>query len=364
MTGFPVKQGGLAAQQADVAARAIAVRAGSRLRIEAYRPVLRAELITGGGPEFCARHRAGGEATSAHSREPLWWPPEKIAARYLGPLLAAESAGIEFDELIDLDPPDDPRRAPTPRRARAISLLLAAADADARAGEYAKRALAQLALAERLDLVLPPEYVARRDRWRRQLDPERAPSAGGRKDRPHPDRRPWRRSATSSTGSGSLREHERHRGATMKPRSIPSGRGNRATSAPSRAETGLVRDEKAAAGGRERAWSRPVSRLGTGAGGGCRGTRSSTRAARRVAEARSRSAGSSSSRRQRGAERRQVLGVVEQHAALAVDDLVLDPAARRSRRPAAPSTSPRRRSARSPRRGSSGRRRRSGAGSR
>jgi len=209
-TSFPVKQGGLAAQQADIAARAIAVQAGARLPQRSYRPVLRAELITGEAPEFLRTHRAGGEADSSHSMEPLWWPPEKIAARYLGPLLAAESAGVEFGELIDLDPPDDPIEADA-ESLRAVSLLLAAADSDARDGDLAK-ALASLALAERLDLVLPPEYVARRDRWRRRLDPESVASAtGGRVD-------PTLVSATAAMNDlehriGRMRAHERELGA-------------------------------------------------------------------------------------------------------------------------------------------------------
>lgn len=176
-TSFPIKQGGIAAQQADVAARGIAARAGAHVPLRSFRPVLRAALITGGAPEFLRSHRGGGDADAATSREPLWWPPEKLAGRYLGPLLAAESEGIEFGELIDLEPPDDPVAADGENEA-AVSLLLAAADADARAGDFDK-ALAALALAERLDLVLPPEYVARRDRWRHELDPTSVPSAAG-----------------------------------------------------------------------------------------------------------------------------------------------------------------------------------------
>lgn len=212
-TAFPVKQGGLASQQAGVAARGIAVAAGSRVPLEAYRPVLRAELITGGAPEFLRAHRAGGEAESAHSLEPLWWPPEKIAARYLGPLLAARSGGIEFGELIDLDPPDDPAGADDESE-RAVTLLLAAADADARAGDIPK-ALSELALAERLDLVLPPEYVARRDRWRRMVDPSAEPSAaGGRID-------PTLIDAAAALSDlehriGRLRDHERVTGGAMR----------------------------------------------------------------------------------------------------------------------------------------------------
>ena len=213
VTAFPIKQGGLAAQQADVAARAIAVHAGLHLAPMPYRPVLRAELITAAGPEFMRAHRAGGEGESAHSPEPLWWPPEKIAARYLGPLLAAESAGIAFEELIDLDPPDDPVTADAETE-HAVALLLGAADADARGGDLG-RALAELALVERLDLVLPPEYVARRDRWRRELDPGAVPSAaGGRVD-------PTLVSAEAAISDlehriGRLRTHERATGAAMR----------------------------------------------------------------------------------------------------------------------------------------------------
>lgn len=175
-TAFPIKQGGIAAQQADVAARAIAARGGAHAGFSSFRPVLRAVLITGGAPEFLRAH-SDGRGGGASSREPLWWPPEKIAGRYLAPLLAAETEGIEFGELIDLEPPDDPSAADAESDA-ALSLLLAAADADARSGAF-ERALDSLALAERLDFVLPAQYVARRDRWRHELDPSAAPSAAG-----------------------------------------------------------------------------------------------------------------------------------------------------------------------------------------
>ena len=144
VTAFPIKQGGLAAQQADVAARAIAVQAGLHLALDALSP-----RPAGGahhrrtGPEFMRAHRAGGEGESAHSPEPLWWPPEKIAARYLGPLLAAESSGIAFEELIDLDPPDDSVTADAETE-HAVALLLGAADADARGGDWRGRSPSSL----------------------------------------------------------------------------------------------------------------------------------------------------------------------------------------------------------------------------
>ena len=67
-TWFPIKQGGLAAQQADVAARSIAVRAGAHVPIEPFQPVLRAALITGGAPEFFRTPLAGGRARSRRGR--------------------------------------------------------------------------------------------------------------------------------------------------------------------------------------------------------------------------------------------------------------------------------------------------------
>ena len=51
-TAFAVKQGGLAAQQAVLAARAIAASAGARVDVPPFKPVLRAALITGDTPDF------------------------------------------------------------------------------------------------------------------------------------------------------------------------------------------------------------------------------------------------------------------------------------------------------------------------
>ena len=51
-TAFPIKQGGLATQQADAAAEAIAVDLGLRQVAEPFRPVLRGLLLTGGAPLY------------------------------------------------------------------------------------------------------------------------------------------------------------------------------------------------------------------------------------------------------------------------------------------------------------------------
>jgi sulfide:quinone oxidoreductase len=88
VTKFPLKQGGIATQQADAAASSIAADAGAAVKPEPFRPVLRGLLLTGFVPRFLR-----AEATGAHSvvdTEPLWWPPAKIVGRYLTPFLAAE----------------------------------------------------------------------------------------------------------------------------------------------------------------------------------------------------------------------------------------------------------------------------------
>ena len=85
-TRFPLKQGGVAAQQADAAAESIAARAGASLEPRPFRPVLRGLLLTGMAPRFLRAE--AGTATSAIDTEPLWWPPAKIVGRYLAPFLA------------------------------------------------------------------------------------------------------------------------------------------------------------------------------------------------------------------------------------------------------------------------------------
>ena len=87
-TSFPVKQGGLAAQQADAVAEAIAARAGADVDPQPFRPVLRGLLLTGGVPAYLRAELAGGHGeTSVVADEALWWPPGKIVGRYLAPFL-------------------------------------------------------------------------------------------------------------------------------------------------------------------------------------------------------------------------------------------------------------------------------------
>jgi sulfide:quinone oxidoreductase len=85
---FPVKQGGLAAQQADAAAEAIAAEAGADVEPQPFRPVLRGVLLTGRGQRWIRRDMGGADEGETE-RHALWWPPTKVAGRYLAPYLAS-----------------------------------------------------------------------------------------------------------------------------------------------------------------------------------------------------------------------------------------------------------------------------------
>jgi sulfide:quinone oxidoreductase len=90
-TALLVKQGGLACQQADVAARHIAHEAGGPLAAEAFAPVLRGRLLTGGADRFLRRDLQGPHGVSAGIE--LWWPPAKVYGRYLTRWIAHRESG-------------------------------------------------------------------------------------------------------------------------------------------------------------------------------------------------------------------------------------------------------------------------------
>jgi len=94
-TSFPIKQGGIAAQQAAAVARAIAHRAGATVVPEPFRPTLRAKLLTGNQAKFLREAIAGGAGYggSVISNNALWWPPSKVAAPYLAPYLERQDRG-------------------------------------------------------------------------------------------------------------------------------------------------------------------------------------------------------------------------------------------------------------------------------
>jgi sulfide:quinone oxidoreductase len=182
ITAFPLKQGGLAAQQADAVATSIAARAGAADKPAPFRPVLRGLLLTGGAPlylraepqrlsreatvavEAPAMRRSGRDASAA-AGQALWWPPGKIAGRYLAPYLATarpapRGAGLLSDRVAVPGPPVSDAEYQD-----ALELTLLLADADARWGDYAS-ALNALDAAEALQGALPPEYEMKRREWR------------------------------------------------------------------------------------------------------------------------------------------------------------------------------------------------------
>jgi sulfide:quinone oxidoreductase len=96
---FPVKFGGLAAEQADAAAADIAAEAGAVVERKPFRPVLRGRLLTGSGPRYMRYDASGGDGEGETAPHTLWWPPSKVNGRYLAPWLAALDEEAVADHL-------------------------------------------------------------------------------------------------------------------------------------------------------------------------------------------------------------------------------------------------------------------------
>jgi sulfide:quinone oxidoreductase len=104
-TTSPIKQGGVATQQADAAAEAIAARAGADLDPQPFRPVLRGLLLTGSTPRYMRAEVSGGRGEDWRvSDHALWWPPSKIAGKRLAPYLALRHDELETEpDGLDVD---------------------------------------------------------------------------------------------------------------------------------------------------------------------------------------------------------------------------------------------------------------------
>jgi sulfide:quinone oxidoreductase len=89
-TNFPIKHGGLGTEQADAAAEHIAARAGADVDPGPFRPVIRGKLIAGEESLSLASPLTGGAGEGEASLDYLWWPPHKVAGRYLAPFLAGD----------------------------------------------------------------------------------------------------------------------------------------------------------------------------------------------------------------------------------------------------------------------------------
>jgi sulfide:quinone oxidoreductase len=96
---FPVKFGGLAAGQADAAAADIAAEAGALVERTPFRPVLRGRLLTGRRDRYVRFDAAGGGGEGETGPHALWWPPGKVAGRWLSPWLAARDDAAVADHL-------------------------------------------------------------------------------------------------------------------------------------------------------------------------------------------------------------------------------------------------------------------------
>jgi sulfide:quinone oxidoreductase len=162
-TWFPIKQGGIAAQQADAAATAIAAEIDPGIARQPFRPVLRAAMLTGRDPQYL-RAPVGAGPRATLSSAPLWWPPSKVAGRYLAPYLGdyAVRTNQPSPPLVDVGAAD------ADDHDEAVEMALAAADGDADERDFA-RALRWLEVAERLDLTLTPDYLLKREQWRQAL---------------------------------------------------------------------------------------------------------------------------------------------------------------------------------------------------
>jgi sulfide:quinone oxidoreductase len=116
-TTEPIKQGGLATQQADAAAEAIAAEAGAALIPRPYRRILRGVVLTGERPLYLRRDLDEAQEIirplrgmpPGVSRHQLWWPHGKVAGRYLTGFVAA--GGHPGEKLADR-PPTRPVASP------------------------------------------------------------------------------------------------------------------------------------------------------------------------------------------------------------------------------------------------------------
>ncbi len=96
-TTMPIKQGGLACQQADTAALHIAAKHGVALEPRPFRPVLRGKLVTGADSIFMRAGIAGGDGEGQSSEDALWAPSIKVAGRYLAPWLTHRHRPSKLD---------------------------------------------------------------------------------------------------------------------------------------------------------------------------------------------------------------------------------------------------------------------------
>jgi sulfide:quinone oxidoreductase len=97
VTTFPLKQGGLACQQADAAAEAMLAGLGVPIVPRPFEPVLKGVLYTDRDPAYL-RATLGGKGSEPRAYS-MWWPPSKIAGRHLAPYLAMHTGAPRAPEV-------------------------------------------------------------------------------------------------------------------------------------------------------------------------------------------------------------------------------------------------------------------------
>lgn len=91
-TDFPIKHGGIGAQQADVAAAMIAALAGMEVEREPLRPVIRGVLHTGAAPLYLTAQLEGGRVVESEATtEAAWGGDDKVVAEELPDFLRSLS---------------------------------------------------------------------------------------------------------------------------------------------------------------------------------------------------------------------------------------------------------------------------------
>ncbi len=93
VTTHPIKQGGLASQQADAVASVLAHWAGARVVPRPFRPILRGQLLTVGATRFLEVDLGDPRHVSRIGFHPPAWPTGKIASEHLTPFLAEHGIG-------------------------------------------------------------------------------------------------------------------------------------------------------------------------------------------------------------------------------------------------------------------------------
>jgi sulfide:quinone oxidoreductase len=118
VASFPIKQGGIAAQQAEAAAEAIVADLGQGIAPRRFEPELSGLLLAGAPPRYRrlsdARAHPVTDCDGGHRHQP---PPAKVAGRRLAPFLArhgvppgAPPGSVAFELATVVQPTDDGRR--------------------------------------------------------------------------------------------------------------------------------------------------------------------------------------------------------------------------------------------------------------